>query len=80
MGELTERVPAAFAGERVDRFVATLTGLTRADVAGLIDDGAVVVGGQVVSSRSRRVQEGDVVSVDVPEATVLVGRDSTAQT
>jgi 23S rRNA pseudouridine1911/1915/1917 synthase len=73
MGRLTEEVPAPLAGERVDRFVAMLTGLTRAEVASLIGAGAVAIGEQTVSTRSRRLQTGDVVMVDMPEDVVEEG-------
>jgi 23S rRNA pseudouridine1911/1915/1917 synthase len=62
-----ERIPAALAGERVDRVVAMLTGLTRAEVSELIGDGAVVLAGKPVGKPSVRVAEGDELSVDVPE-------------
>ena len=65
---MRETVPAALAGERVDRVVAMLTGLTRAEVADLVTAGAVRVGGRPVSSRSRRVSEGEVVEAAVPDA------------
>jgi 23S rRNA pseudouridine1911/1915/1917 synthase len=61
-------VPASLAGERVDRAVALLTGWSRADVAALIDAGAVRVGGAPVA-KSRRLAEGEEVEVDgEPEA------------
>jgi 23S rRNA pseudouridine1911/1915/1917 synthase len=61
-------VPATLAGERVDRAVALLTGWSRADVAVLIEAGAVRVGGQPVV-KSRRLAEGDEVEVEgEPEA------------
>jgi 23S rRNA pseudouridine1911/1915/1917 synthase len=63
---MIERVPAALAGERVDRVVAMLTGMPRADVAVLVDAGGVRLRGQVVSTRSTRVAEGDELEVDVP--------------
>jgi 23S rRNA pseudouridine1911/1915/1917 synthase len=62
-----ETVPAALAGERVDRVVAMLTGLPRAEVAGLVTAGAVRVGGRPVGARSRRLVEGDELEIDVPE-------------
>jgi 23S rRNA pseudouridine1911/1915/1917 synthase len=64
---LREEVPAALAGERVDRVVAMLTGLPRAEVAVLVEAGAVHVGGTVVRRASRRLSKGEVVEVDVPE-------------
>jgi 23S rRNA pseudouridine1911/1915/1917 synthase len=61
-------VPATLAGERVDRAVALLTGWSRADVAVLIEAGAVRVGGQPVA-KSHRLAEGDEVEVEgEPEA------------
>src|SRR5207245_1953328 len=66
--DVIERVPAALAGERVDRVVAMLTGLPRADVSVLVDSGAVRLRGRVVATRSTRVAEGDELEVDVPDA------------
>jgi 23S rRNA pseudouridine1911/1915/1917 synthase len=62
---MREEVPAALAGERVDRAVALLTGLPRSDVAALVESGAVRLGGRVVSTRSRRVAEGDLLEVEM---------------
>ncbi|MBW3614586.1 MAG: RluA family pseudouridine synthase [Actinobacteria bacterium] len=64
---MQETIPAALAGERVDRVVAMVTGLPRSEVAALVEAGAVRLRGRPVRSRSRRVAEGDVVEVDVPE-------------
>src|SRR3954452_5212470 len=59
-------VPAALAGERVDRAVALLTGWSRSDVQALIDRDAVLVGGQPVA-KSHRLDAGDVIDVvDAP--------------
>ena len=69
---MQETIPAALAGERVDRVVAMVTGLPRAEVAALVRAGAVRLGGRPVRSRSRRVTEGDVVEVDVPEPSSAV--------
>ncbi|MCU1377335.1 MAG: pseudouridine synthase, RluA family [Acidimicrobiales bacterium] len=65
---MIELVPAALDGERVDRVVAFVTGLTRAEVADLVADGAVQLRGRVVTKPSARVVEGDELEVDVPEA------------
>jgi 23S rRNA pseudouridine1911/1915/1917 synthase len=70
-----ERVPAALAGERVDRVVAMLTGLTRAEVSELVDDGAVQLRGRVVTSRSAKVAEGDELEVDVPPPVVAAAAE-----
>ena len=64
---ITEVVPEAMAGERVDRIVAMVTGLSRAEVAELVDAGAVVVQGVPVTARSGRLSAGDVVEVEVPD-------------
>lgn len=64
---IREVVPEAMAGERVDRIVAMVTGISRAEVAGLIDAGAVLVGGEPARTRSTRLRAGDEVEVDVPD-------------
>jgi len=61
-------VPAALGGERVDKVVALLTGMARADVARLVEQGGVRVGGRPVAARSRRLAEGEELEVDVPDA------------
>jgi 23S rRNA pseudouridine1911/1915/1917 synthase len=61
-------IPAALAGERIDRVVALLTGLSRSQVASLVAEGRVRVAGEPVTTRSTRVEEGDVVAVDLPPA------------
>lgn len=55
-------VPAALAGERVDRALALLTGWTRVDVQALIADRKVEIDGRPVI-KSRRLEEGEVVDV-----------------
>jgi 23S rRNA pseudouridine1911/1915/1917 synthase len=67
---VNETIPAALAGERVDRVVAMLTGLTRGEVTTLVADGAVAVNGRPVVKPSTRVAEGDELDVEVPEASV----------
>jgi len=62
-----EEIPAVLAGERIDKVVALLTGLTRSEVAALVEGGAVRIGGRTVATRARRVGAGDVIDVDVPE-------------
>ncbi|MBA3654617.1 MAG: RluA family pseudouridine synthase [Actinobacteria bacterium] len=59
-------IPEALAGERVDRAVALLTGLTRADVAAMVEEGRVCIDGRPVRARSRRVATGESLEVDVP--------------
>ncbi|MFL6204660.1 MAG: RluA family pseudouridine synthase [Acidimicrobiales bacterium] len=76
-----EVVPEVLAGERVDRVVAMVTGLSRNEVADLVAAGAVQVGGSPVTTRSARVKAGDELSVDVPDraaAAALEGDPSIA--
>lgn len=65
---MRDTVPDALDGERVDRVVAMMTGLTRAEVAQLVADGAVRLREAPVSNRSVRVRQGDLLEVEVPEA------------
>jgi len=55
-------VPGTLAGERLDRALALLTGWSRAEVARLIEDDAVLVGGQPVA-KSHRLEAGSVVEL-----------------
>ena len=58
---IVSRFRAQSSTQDVDRVVAMLTGLTRAEVAALVEAGNVAVGGRPVTTRSRRLAEGDVV-------------------
>ena len=60
---IEEIVPAALAGERIDRTIAMITGASRARVAEWLDEGLVTCNGTIVTSRSQRVAEGDVVAL-----------------
>ena len=64
---MRETIPAALAGERVDRVVAMLTDVPRTEAAALVADGRVRLDGRVVAGKSRRVAEGEVLTVDLPE-------------
>jgi 23S rRNA pseudouridine1911/1915/1917 synthase len=55
-------VPGPLAGERIDRALALLTGWSRAEVARLIEDGAVLVGGRAVA-KSHRLEAGALVEL-----------------
>jgi 23S rRNA pseudouridine1911/1915/1917 synthase len=61
---VSEVIPGALDGERVDRTVALVTGLTRAEVAALVEAGGVTLDGRVVRVRSRRVHAGQRLAVD----------------
>jgi 23S rRNA pseudouridine1911/1915/1917 synthase len=62
-----QTVPAALNGQRVDRVVALLTDLSRTRVAELVAEGAVSVAGRTVTSRSRRVTQGEELEVALPD-------------
>ena len=71
----SEVVPSALAGERIDRVVAMITGASRTKVSEWLEQGLVQCNDIVVTTRSRRVVEGDEVVVDVdpdrrPEALI----------
>lgn len=56
-------VPSALEGERLDRALAILTGLTRKEVDELVTAGRVLLGSAPASSRSRRVRTGERICV-----------------
>lgn len=64
---MKEEIPAGLDGERVDRVVSFLTGLPRSEVTSLIEAGGVKIDGRVVVNRSRKMRQGEVVDVEVPE-------------
>lgn len=57
------RVPAAAAGERLDRFVALLTGSSRSRISGAVERGEVLVDGEVAHRGSERLREGQLVEL-----------------
>lgn len=61
---IEETVPAALAGERLDRIVAIVTGASRADASTLVGAGGATVDGVVVTSGKVRLELGQVVVVD----------------
>lgn len=67
-------IPGSLGGERIDRALASLTGLSRTVIAALIVEGAVSLNGKTVTKVSERVIEGQRLEAGLP-ATV----DSTPQ-
>lgn len=61
---IEETIPAALAGERLDRVVAIVTGASRADAAALIAGGGASVDGTVMTTGKIRLEQGQVVLVD----------------
>jgi len=64
--QVREVLPAGLDGERLDRVVAMVTGRSRAEVAALVDDGAVRLDGRRATKPSVRVREGGVLEVALP--------------
>jgi 23S rRNA pseudouridine1911/1915/1917 synthase len=67
---IEETIPAALAGDRLDRVVALLADISRAQSAALIGAGGVVVDGVVAASGKVRLEEGQNLAIDpalVPE-------------
>jgi 23S rRNA pseudouridine1911/1915/1917 synthase len=61
-------IPAALDGERVDRALSLITGLSRQQIAERLEAGDVTIAGRPVSARSRRVHEGEKVALEGPIA------------
>jgi 23S rRNA pseudouridine1911/1915/1917 synthase len=61
---IVEAVPAALAGERLDRIVAFVADVSRSVAAAVIAAGGVTVDGDVVTSGKVRLGEGSVVAID----------------
>ena len=68
MIERSDLVPDALAGQRLDRVVAIVGDLARAEAGQHVDVGAVWVNGAVVTQRSKRVKLGDEIVVHVTRA------------
>lgn len=62
---IVEPVPGPLAGERIDRVVAMMTGASRTRVTEWLADGLVRCNDIVVTTRSRRTVEGEVITIDV---------------
>ena len=71
------QVPFALDGERIDRALALLTGLSRSEVNLLLDAGKVSIGGRSVVVRSRKVREGE--SVTLEGASLTLGASTAPQ-
>ncbi len=69
----SEVIPPALAGERVDRVVSMVAGVSRAAAAELVGAGSVRIDGADVGARNRRVRAGERLEVDVAEAVPAPG-------
>jgi 23S rRNA pseudouridine1911/1915/1917 synthase len=75
---ITEIVPSALAGQRLDRIVALAGDMSRSDASIVIAAGGVTVDGEVASSGKVRLTEGQSVTVDlefIPKVELPVGDD-----
>ncbi|HEX6417503.1 MAG TPA: RluA family pseudouridine synthase [Acidimicrobiales bacterium] len=63
---MREVVPRALDGQRLDRVVALVAGVSRSEAAALVAGGAVRVAGRPVTARAHRLAEGDDIEVDLP--------------
>ena len=61
---ISEELPAALDGERLDRIVALLADVSRSVAVTVIEAGAVTVNGQVAASGKARMSTGVVVEID----------------
>lgn len=61
---IEEEIPAALAGERLDRIVSLLTECSRADASALVVAGGASVDGVVQPTGKLRVRQGQVIVVD----------------
>ena len=61
---ISELIPSALDGERIDRVVAMLSGCTRAEAAAAITGGMVAINGKVISKVSTKVRTDQTVDLD----------------
>jgi len=61
---IEEEIPAALAGERLDRIVALVTDCSRSDAAALVTAGGASIDGEMQLIGKLRVREGQIVAVD----------------
>jgi len=76
---VTEVIPDALAGQRIDRVVSLASGVSRSQAIALLKDGKVTVSGQVPSKPSRRVELDDVVVIEVSGSEHRIAPDSSVE-
>ncbi len=77
MPVIEEEIPQALDGQRVDRVVSFVTGLSRSRAADSVEAGRVTVDGSIVTKVSTRVSTGQRVAIEtVEERDVLTPDDS----
>ncbi len=60
---VTEEIPSALDGQRVDRVVALVIGCSRSEASALVNDDQVLVDGRPAQKPSQRMVEGETLSV-----------------
>ncbi len=61
---IEEQIPAALAGERLDRIVSIITEISRSEAAALVAEGGACIDGKVCTSGKARVELDAIVTVD----------------
>ena len=64
---ITETIPPALAGQRIDRVVAMAAGVSRSQAVSLLEAGRVTLSGAVPEKPSERVALDDIVVIEVTE-------------
>ena len=78
---VTEEIPAALAGERLDRIVSLVGDLSRSQARELVEAGGVTVDGEPAASGKVRLVEGQTVTIDLSmvRGDELPGPDATVE-
>jgi ribosomal protein S4 len=63
---LIETLPEAFHGERIDRVVSAIAGISRSLAKELIVASKVLVDGRPITTASRKVDAGTIVTIELP--------------
>ncbi len=74
---ITETIPPALAGQRIDRVVAMAAGVSRSQALALLEAGKVTVGASVPDKPSQRVEADDIVVIEVVESDDSLKADAT---
>lgn len=73
---ISESIPEALRGERIDRVVAFVAEVSRREAVDLVSSGRVLIDGAPPEKPSIRVEAGAVVTIEVPESGPLLEADA----
>ncbi len=76
---IEESIPAALGGQRIDRVVSLLADVSRNEAAALLTAGKVLIDSQSPAKPSERVNEGQVVLIEVERTVEVLEPDSSVQ-